>query len=139
MRADFQVGNELTSAEFGPLSIVDTVRWAGVQENVERLHFDREFARQSGALKTFIVSGAHRQALVARMLTDRIGDRGRLLKLQIRHTGPTFEGDLLRCSARVTEAKQLAAGTELTCELNAKNREDKEILIGSCVLLIALT
>lgn len=135
--AELQVSLEFAAATFGPLTIVDTVRWAGVQENVERIYFDRELARQSGASRTFIASGGYRQALVVRMLTDCAGSNGRLLKLCVRHTAPTYEGDMLHCSARVTEAKQVGDATELVCEVKAKNQEDKEVLTGSCVLRIA--
>ena len=75
------VGDQLILAEYGPLTIVDTVRWAGAQENPERVHFDREFVRENSRMRTFIASGGYRQALLARALTGRIGLHGRLLKL----------------------------------------------------------
>ena len=74
------------------MTIVDTVRWAGLQENWQHLHYDRDHVRQHNGLKTFIASGAYRQALLMRMLTDWIGPRGWLQKISIRHTYSTFEG-----------------------------------------------
>jgi acyl dehydratase len=130
------VGDVIVAAEFGPLTIIDTVRWAGVQENSERIHFDREFARENSRLRTFIASGGYRQALLARALTDRIGLRGKLLKLRVRHVAPTFEGDMLRCSARVTEKVRRDDGTAICCEVEGKNQKDEQVLIGSCVLLV---
>jgi acyl dehydratase len=134
--ADCKVGNELVAAEFGPLTIADTVRWAGVQENVEPLHFDREFARENGRLRTFIASGGYRQALLARALTDRIGPRGKLLKLRVHHTAPTFEGDMLRYSARIAETATRFDGFAISCEVEGKNQQEERILVGSCVLLL---
>jgi acyl dehydratase len=131
-----KVGDELVSAKFGPLNIIDTVRWAGVQENVERLHFDREFAREKARLRTFIASGGYRQALLARALTDRIGPRGRLLKLRVRHTAPTFEGDRLHYSAQVTEIARREDGTAITCDVEGKNQQGEQVLVGSCVVLV---
>jgi acyl dehydratase len=134
--AELQVGDELVAAEFGPLTIVDTVRWAGVQENVEQLHFDREFARENSRLLTFIASGGYRQALLARALTDRIGPRGKLLQLRVRHTAPTFEGDMLRYSARITETTKSREEIAITCELEGKNQQNEQILVGSCIVLV---
>jgi len=131
-----RIGDELVSTKFGPLNIIDTVRWAGVQENVERLHFDREFVREKGRLRTFIASGGYRQALLARALTDRIGPRGRLLKLRVRHTAPTFEGDMLHYSARVTDLARRKDGTAITCDVEGKNQQDEQVLAGSCVVLV---
>jgi len=134
--ADCKVGDELIAAEFGPLTIADTVRWAGVQENLERLHFDRDFARENSRLRTFIASGGYRQALLARALTDRLGPRGKLLKLRVRHTAPTFEGDMLRYSARITETSPRSDGIVISCEIEGKNQQNEQILVGSCLALL---
>jgi len=136
MAAHFKVGDELVAAEFGPLTIADTVRWAGVQENVERLHFDREFARENSRLRTFIASGGYRQALLARTLTDRIGARGKLLKLRVRHTAPTFEGDTLRYSARITETATRSDGLAISCEIAGTNQKNEQVLVGSCLMVV---
>jgi acyl dehydratase len=133
--ADCKVGDELIAAEFGPLTIADTVRWAGAQENLERLHFDRDFARENSRLRTFIASGGYRQALLARALTDRLGPRGKLLKLRVRHTAPTFEGDMLRYSALITETAPRSDGIAISCEIEGKNQQNEQILVGSCLVL----
>ena len=73
---DIRAGDEIAMVEYGPVTIVDTVRWAGVQENWEQVHWDREFAREHSKLRTFIASGSYRQALLARTLTDWVGPRG---------------------------------------------------------------
>jgi acyl dehydratase len=134
--SEINVGDQLIATEFGPLTIVDTVRWAGVQENPEPLHFDREFVRDNSRLRTFIASGGYRQALLARALTDRIGLRGRLIKLRVRHVAPTFEGDMLRFRARVTEKSPRADGTAICCDVEGSNQQDEQVLVGSCVLLV---
>jgi acyl dehydratase len=134
--ADFNVGDEFIAAQFGPLTIADTVRWAGVQENVERLHYDREFARENSRLRTFIASGGYRQALLARAVTDRIGPHGRLLKLRVRHTAPTFEGDLLQYSARITDTATRADGIAISCEVEGKNQQNEQVLVGSCLVVL---
>jgi len=133
---DVQPGAELVAGEYGPLTIIDTVRWAGLQENTQQLHYDRDWVREHAGLRTFIASGAYRQALLMRMLTDWLGPRGRLRKLGIRHTYSTFEGDTMRFAARAVEKSADPADPWIECELAGANQEGRQILTGRCTLVL---
>jgi acyl dehydratase len=133
---DIVVGAEITTREYGPLTIVDTVRWAGVQENWQHLHFDRDHVREHNGLKTFIASGAYRQALLMRMLTDWIGPRGWLQKISIRHTYSTFEGDTMRFSATIAETSSDGSDSFVICDLEGTNQENRQILTGRCTVIL---
>ena len=133
---DVQPGTELVAREYDPLSIIDTVRWAGLQENTQQLHYDRDWVREHAGLRTFIASGAYRQALLMRMLTDWLGPRGRLRKLGIRHTYSTFEGDTMRFAAQAARKSADPADPWIECELEGANQEGRQILTGQCTLLL---
>ena len=133
---DIAVGAEIAAREYGPLTIVDTVRWAGLQENWQHLHFDRDHVREHNGLKTFIASGAYRQALLMRMLTDWIGPRGWLQKISIRHTYSTFEGDRMRFSAKVAAKSIEESDSSIVCDLEGTNQENRQILTGRCTLIL---
>ena len=133
---DVQPGAQLVTREFGPLTVIDTVRWAGLQENTQQLHYDRDWVREHAGLRTFIASGAYRQALLMRMLTDWAGPRGRLRKLGIRHTYSTFEGDTMRFTARATEKSGDPEEPWIVCELEGANQEGRQILTGRCTLVL---
>jgi acyl dehydratase len=133
---DTNVDDSIPPREHGPLTIVDTVRWAGLQENWQHLHYDRDHVREHNGLKTFIASGAYRQALLMRMLTDWIGPRGWLKKISIRHTYSTFEGDTMRFSAQVVEKSTEPADPWVICELQGTNQNDQQILTGRCTLIL---
>ena len=133
---DVGVGDSIPAREYGPLTIVDTVRWAGLQENWQHLHYDRDNVREHNGLKTFIASGAYRQALLMRMLTDWIGPGGWLRKISIRHTYSTFEGDMMRFSAQIAEKSTDPADFWITCDLVGSNQEDRQILTGRCTLIL---
>ena len=135
---DVSVGDAIPQREYGPLTIVDTVRWAGLQENWQHLHFDRDNVRERNGLKTFIASGAYRQALLMRMLTDWIGPLGQLRKLSLRHLHPTFEGDMIRYSGKVVEKSASATPSWVACDLEGKNQNDRQILTGRCTLILPL-
>ncbi len=133
---NIDVGDSIPAREHGPLTIVDTVRWAGLQENSQHLHYDRDHVREHNGLKTFIASGAYRQALLMRMLTDWIGPRGWLKKISVRHTYSTFEGDTMRFAARITKKSADPADPWIDCELDGKNQEEQQILTGQCTLIL---
>jgi len=133
---DINVDDSIPPREHGPLTIVDTVRWAGLQENWQHLHYDRDHVREHNGLKTFIASGAYRQALLMRMLTDWIGPRGWLKKISIRHTYSTFEGDTMRFSAQVVEKSTEPADPWVICELQGTNQNNQQILTGRCTLIL---
>lgn len=133
---DVAVSDSVPVREYGPLTIVDTVRWAGLQENWQHLHYDRDHVREHNGLKTFIASGAYRQALLMRMLTDWIGPLGWLRKISVRHTYSTFEGDLMRFSARITEKSTDPTDPWISCELQGTNQGNKQILTGHCTLVL---
>jgi acyl dehydratase len=130
------VGDAIPEREYGPLTVVDTVRWAGLQENWQHLHYDRDHVREHNGLKTFIASGAYRQALLMRMLTDWIGPRGWLKKISVRHTTSTFEGDMMRFHARIAEKSTDPADPWVICDLEGKNQDNKQILTGRCTLVL---
>ena len=133
---DANVGDLFPGREYGPLTIVDTVRWAGLQENWQHLHYDRDHVREHNGLPTFIASGAYRQALLIRTLTDWIGSRGWLKKINVRHTYSTFEGDMMKFGGRVIEISTDPAELWITCDLDGRNQVDKQILTGRCTLIL---
>jgi acyl dehydratase len=133
---DVQVGETIPPTEYGPLTIADTVRWAGVQENWGPLHFDREHVRAHNGLRTFIASGDYRQALLARTLTDWIGPRGWLRTFSVRYTAPTFEGDLMRYAGRVVEKSPDPDAPWIACDLEGSNQDGQRTLTGRCTILL---
>jgi len=128
------VGDRVPARAYEPVTIIDAVRWAGFQENYAPLHYDRDYARKDAGLESFIASGAYRESLLVRLLTDWVGPRGRLRKLQTRQAYPTFEGDSLRYSGRVVEKSTDAADPWVICEMGGVNQHDRQVLQARCTL-----
>ena len=127
---DIAVGDALPKREFGPHTLVDGIRWAGVQEHPSPTHTDRDYVREHRGLRTFIASGAHREAYLARMLMDWVGPRGDLRKIGIRHTASTFEGDMMCLSGTVVEKSPSPDDPWILCEIDAKNQNGEDIMRG---------
>jgi len=96
-----EVGTEVPELQVGPLTLVDLVRWAAYQENWIRIHYDRDYARGQHGISECVQSGHHRVALIARMLTDWLGQFGWIKRVAVRHTAPVYLGDTLRCGGRI--------------------------------------
>lgn len=133
---DVELGHPIPRRTFGPLTIVDTVQWAGFQENWYRLHWDRDFVRERSGLRTFIASGGYREALLVRTITDWIGSRGILRKLTVRQSFPTFEGDLIVYSGTVAEKSTTPNDPWIACDLEGKNQDDRVLLTARCLVVL---
>lgn len=133
---DVEIGMQMPGREHGPLTIADTVRWAGLQENWLPLHFDRDFARAHNGLRTFIASGSYREALLIRMITDWISPRGMLRKITLRQVASTYEGDMIRLSGRVLDRAPDTADPWVVCELAGQSQHGEEILRGRCTVVL---
>lgn len=130
------VGDTVPEREYGPVTIIDAVRWAGFQENYAQLHYDREHAREASGLPTFIASGAYRESLMVRLLTDWVGPRGRIRKLKTRQTYSTFEGDSLRFTGEIVEKSSDPADPWIVCQMEGFNQENRQILEARCTLAL---
>ena len=71
-----------------------------------------------------------------RMLTDWAGPRGRLRKLSVRHTRPTFEGDTMRFTARAAEKSGDLADLWIVCDLKGTDQEGQRILAGQYAVVL---
>lgn len=133
---DVDLGYPIPKRAFGPLTIVDTVQWAGFQENWYQLHWDRDFVRERSGLRTFIGSGGYREALLVRTITDWIGPRGNLRKLTVRQSFPTFEGDLIVYAGTVTEKSPTPNDPWIACDFEGKNQDDRVLLTARCCVIL---
>lgn len=131
-----RIGDTIPACSYGELTIIDAVRWAGFQENYAQLHYDREYVRREGNLKTFIASGAYRESLMVRLLTDWMGPKGRLCKLATRQMNPTFEGDSMTFSGEVVEKSADAAEPWVVLEMKGVNQDGQQILAARCTVLL---
>ena len=134
---DVQVGETAPERQHGPLTLVDTIRWCGFQMNWwASLHYDRERVRTRSGLRSFIASGAYREALVARMITDWIGPRGMLRRLAMRHVASTLEGDSMLYTMTVVEKSKDPKDPQVTLQVDGRNQEDKRILTARCTVTL---
>ncbi|MGH2372903.1 MAG: MaoC/PaaZ C-terminal domain-containing protein [bacterium] len=130
-------GTTLPALHVGPFRLTDFVRWAAYQENWLRIHYDRTYARDHLHLMDCIQSGHFRTALIARMITDWLGDDGRLKRFAVRHTAPVSVGDLIRCEGRIRATPTRRAGeTTVDLDIWAVKQDSQLVSEGTAVVEI---
>lgn len=112
----------------GPLTRTDFVRYAGASHDFNPNHHDEVYAIANGNKSVFgmgMLAGGY----CGRLLTDWLGD-GSLRRLRIRFASRFWPGDVLTCTARVTE-KRVADGEGLIeCEFSSVNQDGEVIIRG---------
>ncbi len=84
--ADVEVGTELPPQTF-TITRADLVRYAGASGDFNVIHWNERIARSVG-LPDVIAHGMYTMALAARVVTDWVGDPGRVLEYGVRFTRP---------------------------------------------------
>jgi len=84
--ADVEVGTELPAQTF-PIRRADLVRYAGASGDFNVIHWNERVARSVG-LPDVIAHGMFTMALAARVVTDWVGDPGRVVEYGVRFTRP---------------------------------------------------
>src|SRR5579875_759685 len=63
--------------------------------NGHRIHYDKEWARNVEGYDDVLVQGPLQAALLARVITDWIGGRGRLIEYSVQNRAVAFPGEEL--------------------------------------------
>ena len=98
---DVEVGSEIA-----PLVKQTTTRqlvmWAGASGDYNPIHYDKDFAQSKG-LPGVIVPGQLVGCFLGQLMTDWLGEQGRLRRLTCSYRGMNFPGQTLTCQGKVTK------------------------------------
>lgn len=98
-----RVGDELPELVKEPTTR-QLVQYAGAQGDFYEIHYDQEYAR-SVALPGVILHGLLKAAFLGQLITDWLGDEGRLKTFEVSYRGIDRPGHPYRCRGRVTEVR----------------------------------
>jgi acyl dehydratase len=107
--SDVQVGTELPAREFR-LQRADLVRYAGASGDFNVIHWNERVAKAVG-LPNVIAHGMLTMATAGRVVTDWVGDPGRVLSYGVRFSRPVVvedddQGATLTVSGTVEEVHE---------------------------------
>lgn len=158
-----EVGDELPSLVKGPLTITDMNGWLlgwggmfirphgighswrkrhpaaytpdarGVPDVPERVHWDTEFAQNSGLPSPYDY-GPQRIAWISQLFTNWIGDDGWLCELEVEVRRLNIVGDTTWCRGTVLERRLDGERGLVECSLRAENQRGEETAKGRALV-----
>ena len=120
-----QVGQELPELVKHPTTR-QLVQYAGAQGDFYEIHYDQEYAH-SVALPGVILHGLLKAAFLGQLVTDWLGDTGRLITFEVSYRGVDAPGHPYRCRGRVTGAD----GDNVELEVWGEDEHGKRTTIGT--------
>ncbi len=107
--------------------------YAGASGDFYEIHYDKDFAAAQG-LPGVILHGALKSAFLGQLITDWLGEDGKLLSLSVRYREMDIPGDSLVCAGVVT-GKDKTAGT-VQCDIWIENGEGTKTTTGNALVAL---
>lgn len=107
--------------------------------NGHRIHYDKEWARDTEGYANVLVHGPLQAALLARALGDWIGGRGRLVTFAVQNRAIAYPGEPLSFGGTVTGKRlgdDVFRGTGLVDLDIAGRREDTVLMPGTATVAL---
>jgi len=131
---DVAVGSEIAPLVKQPTTR-QLVMWAGASGDYSPIHYDKDFA-QSRGLPGVIVHGQLIGSFLGQLMTDWVGEKGMLRKLNCSYRGMNYPGEALTCQGKVT--KKYVEGGEhyVECSLWVENPKGEKTVSGKAIVIL---
>jgi len=133
---DVDVGTEIPSLR-NRVDLLKLIRYSSATWNFFLLHLEKEFAQKQG-FKDANIHAPFYGAFLAKMMTQWIGDPGRLKKLGYRVTVMGFPGDTLVSKGKVIRKYQEAGDNRVDCEIWVENQDGVKVAPASATVSLPL-
>lgn len=98
--------------------------------NGHRIHYDKQWARDTEGYDNVLVHGPLQAALLARALGDWVGGRGRLVSFSVQNRAIAYPGEALSFGGEVTGKRLSDTGSGLVDLVIAGRRGDTILMPG---------
>ena len=105
------------------------VQYAGAQGDFYEIHYDQEYAKSVG-LPGVILHGLLKAAFLGQLVTDWLGDDGKLKTFAISYRGIDQPGHSYRCRGRVTRVD----GDEVELEVWGEDEAGSRTTVGTATV-----
>ena len=109
------------------ITLVQQVMYAAATWDFHRHHYDGGFIRGLG-LKAPFTDGQVLGAFLAKMITDWIGPKGILKRLNLNYKMMVFPGDTITCKGKVTDKRIDGKNKLVFCELWIENQKGEKVV-----------
>ncbi len=131
---DITVGSEITSLVKQPTTS-QLAMWAGVSGDYNPIHFDKDLAQSKG-LPGVIVPGQLVGCFLGQLVTDWIGEEGRLSKLVCNYRGMNFPGETIICRGEISKKYTEDGEHYIECSLWAENVKREKTVSGRAIVTL---
>jgi acyl dehydratase len=123
-----QVGQEIPELVKEPTTR-QLVQYAGAQGDFYEIHYDQSYAKSVG-LPGVILHGLLKAAFLGQLVTDWVGDGGKLKTFEVSYRGVDVPGQPYRCRGRVTRVE----GRVVELEIWGEDGEGKRTTVGTATV-----
>jgi acyl dehydratase len=131
---DVLVGEELSPRVKYPTTM-QLVKFAAASSDYYQIHYDKDFAIEAG-LPGVVVHGWLGLSFLAALVSDWIGERGRIIKLDGGYKGLNRVHEELFCYARVARKYEDEGEGRLRLELWVENPAGDRTITGSAIVAL---
>jgi len=131
---DVAVGSEIVPLVKQPTTR-QLVMWAGASGDYSPIHYDKDFA-QSRGLPGVIVHGQLIGSFLGQLMTDWIGEKGVLRKLNCSYRGMNYPGEALTCQGKVTKKYVEDGEHYVECSLWVENPKGEKTVSGKAIVIL---
>jgi len=111
------------------------VMWAGASGDYYAIHYDKDFAQSKG-LPGVIVHGQLVASFLGQLLTDWMGEQGKLIKLACSYKGMNFPGETITCRGKVSKKYVEDGEHRLECHIWAENAKGERTVTGKAIVAL---
>lgn len=129
---EVDVGTEIPSL-MNKVDLLQLIRYSAATWNFFLLHLEKEFAQKQG-FKDANIHAPFYGAFLAKMMTQWIGDPGRLKTLGYRVTVMGFPGDTLISKGEVIKKYQEGGENRVDCEIWVENQDGVKVAPASAMV-----
>ena len=111
------------------------VRWAVASGDLNELHYDKDYAVSLG-FPDVILHGRLKAAFLGQLMTEWIGEKGKLKRLACNYRGNDTPGEDLVCKGKIT--KKYIQGEEhiVECEIWTEDKKGNKTTQGTSVVVL---
>jgi acyl dehydratase len=131
---DIEVGSDIPALVKYPTTM-QLVKYAGASGDYYQIHYDKDFALANG-LPGIIIHGWLALSFLGQMITDWLGEKGTLVKLNGSYRGMNKVHEDIICNGKVTK-KYVEEGKKLVrLDIWAENPQGEKTVTGNAIVIL---
>ena len=134
---DIQVGSDLPSRAWGPLTNMDMIRFGAAVDSYGEIHQDYDWCIEHG-FDNVLLSGPFKQALLCSWLDEIVGNKGFLKKIEISHRGINYVNETLEATGTFSKKYTVDGLGFVECDIAITNDNGLVSCPGKAILLIPM-